>query len=334
MGAVIIAEAGVNHNGNIEIAMRMIDAAKEAGADYIKFQTFIPKELVAKNAKKAEYQKKTTDSAETQQEMLERLALTFDAFKELKEYCKQKEIGFLSTPFDFASIEFLQGLDMDFWKVPSGEMTNLPYLKRLAETGKPMVLSTGMCTLQEVSDVVGILQSEGLKKEDITILQCNTEYPTPYEDVNLRAMLKMKEAFGVAVGYSDHTKGIEIPLAAVALGATVIEKHFTLDCEMEGPDHKASLEPEELKKMITSIRHIEQAMGTGEKIPSQSERKNMSIARKSIVAKKAILKGERFTEENLALKRPGTGITPMRWEEIIGKTADRDYREDDQIEES
>lgn len=334
MGAVIIAEAGVNHNGNIEIAMRMIDAAKEAGADYIKFQTFIPKELVAKNAKKAEYQKKTTDSAETQQEMLERLALTFDAFKELKEYCKQKEIGFLSTPFDFASIEFLQGLDMDFWKVPSGEMTNLPYLKRLAETGKPMVLSTGMCTLQEVSDVVGILQSEGLKKEDITILQCNTEYPTPYEDVNLRAMLKMKEAFGVAVGYSDHTKGIEIPLAAVALGATVIEKHFTLDCEMEGPDHKASLEPEELKKMITSIRHIEQAMGTGEKIPSQSERKNMSIARKSIVAKKAILKGERFTEENLALKRPGTGITPMRWEEIVGKTADRDYREDDQIEES
>lgn len=330
----IIAEAGVNHNGNIETAMKMIDAAKEAGADYIKFQTFIPKELVAKNAKKAEYQKKTTDSAETQQEMLERLALTFDAFKELKEYCKQKEIGFLSTPFDFASIEFLQGLDMDFWKVPSGEMTNLPYLKRLAETGKPMVLSTGMCTLQEVSDVVGILQSEGLKKEDITILQCNTEYPTPYEDVNLRAMLKMKEAFGVAVGYSDHTKGIEIPLAAVALGATVIEKHFTLDCEMEGPDHKASLEPEELKKMITSIRHIEQAMGTGEKIPSQSERKNMSIARKSIVAKKAILKGERFTEENLALKRPGTGITPMRWEEIVGKTADRDYREDDQIEES
>lgn len=330
----IIAEAGVNHNGNIETAMKMIDAAKEAGADYIKFQTFIPKELVAKDAKKAEYQKKTTDSAETQQEMLERLALTFDDFKELKEYCKQKGIGFLSTPFDFASIEFLQGLDMDFWKVPSGEMTNLPYLKRLAETGKPMVLSTGMCTLLEVSDVVDILQSAGMKKEDITILQCNTEYPTPYEDVNLRAMLKMKEAFGVAVGYSDHTKGIEIPLAAVALGATVIEKHFTLDCEMEGPDHKASLEPEELKKMITSIHHIEQAMGTGEKIPSQSERKNMTIARKSIVAKKAILKGERFTEENLALKRPGTGITPMRWEEIIGKTADRDYREDEQIKES
>lgn len=334
MGAVIIAEAGVNHNGNIKTAMKMIDAAKEAGADYIKFQTFIPKELVAKNAKKAEYQKKTTDSAETQQEMLARLALAFDDFKELKEYCKQKGIGFLSTPFDFASIEFLQGLDMDFWKVPSGEMTNLPYLKRLAETGKPMVLSTGMCTLLEVSDVVDILQSAGMKKEDITILQCNTEYPTPYEDVNLRAMLKMKEALGVAVGYSDHTKGIEIPLAAVALGATVIEKHFTLDCEMEGPDHKASLEPEELKKMITSIRHIEQAMGTGEKIPSQSERKNMTIARKSIVAKKAILKGERFTEENLALKRPGTGITPMRWEEIIGKTADRDYREDEQIKES
>lgn len=334
MGAVIIAEAGVNHNGNIETAMKMIDAAKEVGADYIKFQTFIPKELVAKDAKKAEYQKKTTDSTETQQKMLERLALTFDDFKELKGYCKQKGIGFLSTPFDFASIEFLKGMDMDFWKVPSGEMTNLPYLKRLAETGKPMVLSTGMCTLREVSDVVGILQSEGMKKEDITLLQCNTEYPTPYEDVNLRAMLKMKEAFGVAVGYSDHTKGIEIPLAAVALGATVIEKHFTLDCEMEGPDHKASLEPEELKKMITSIRHIEQAMGTGEKIPSQSERKNMTIARKSIVAKKAILKGERFTEENLALKRPGTGISPMRWEEILGKTADRDYREDDQIEES
>lgn len=334
MSVTIIAEAGVNHNGSIELAKKMIDAAKDAGADYIKFQTFVPKELVSKGAQKADYQKETTGTEETQQEMLEKLALTFDDFKDLKNYCEAIGIGFLSTPFDFESIEFLQGLDLDFWKIPSGEITNLPYLKKLAKTGKMMVLSTGMCTLQEVSDAVRILYSEGVKREDIILLQCNTEYPTPYKDVNLNAMLKMKEAFEVAVGYSDHTKGIEIPLAATALGAVVIEKHFTLDCTMEGPDHKASLEPQELKEMIRAIRHIEEAMGNGEKIPSSSEEKNRSVVRKSIVAKTAILQGEIFTEENLTVKRPGTGISPMKWEAFIGRTADRDYEEDEQIRSS
>lgn len=334
MSVTIIAEAGVNHNGDMELAKKMIDAAKDAGADYIKFQTFVPKELVSKGAQKADYQKETTGTEETQQEMLEKLALTFDDFKDLKIYCEATGIGFLSTPFDFESIEFLQGLDLDFWKIPSGEITNLPYLKKLAGTGKVMVLSTGMCTLQEVSDAVRILQSEGVRGEDIILLQCNTEYPTPYKDVNLNAMLKMKEAFEVEVGYSDHTKGIEIPLAAAALGAVVIEKHFTLDCTMEGPDHKASLEPQELKEMIRAIRHIEEAMGNGEKIPSPSEKKNRSVVRKSIVAKKAILQGDIFTEENLTVKRPGTGISPMKWEEFIGRTADRDYEEDEQIRSS
>lgn len=332
MSVMVIAEAGVNHNGSLALAKKMIDAAKDAGADYIKFQTFIPKELVAKDAQKAEYQKKTTGTGESQQEMLEKLALTFEDFKELKEYCKEVGVGFLSTPFDFESIEFLKGLDLDFWKIPSGEVTNLPYLKRLAATGKPIVLSTGMCTLQEVGAAVRILETEGVKRQDITLLQCNTEYPTPYKDVNLLAMLKMQEAFNVSVGYSDHTKGIEIPLAATALGAAVIEKHFTLDRQMEGPDHKASLEPQELKSMISSIRHIEQAMGDGEKRPSESEKKNIPVARKSIVAKTWIREGEVFTEENLTLKRPGTGISPMKWEEIIGRKADRDYQEDEQIE--
>lgn len=332
MSVMVIAEAGVNHNGSLALAKKMIEAAKDAGADYIKFQTFIPKELVAKDAQKAEYQKETTGTGESQQEMLEKLALTFEDFKELKEYCKEVGVGFLSTPFDFESIEFLKGLDLDFWKIPSGEVTNLPYLKRLAATGKPIVLSTGMCTLQEVGAAVRILETEGVKRQDITLLQCNTEYPTPYEDVNLLAMLKMQEAFNVSVGYSDHTKGIEIPLAATALGAAVIEKHFTLDRQMEGPDHKASLEPQELKSMISSIRHIEQAMGDGEKRPSESEKKNIPVARKSIVAKTWIREGEVFTEENLTLKRPGTGISPMKWEEIIGRKADRDYQEDEQIE--
>lgn len=331
MRVMIIAEAGVNHNGSLALAKKMVDAAKDAGADYIKFQTFIPRELVAKDAKKAEYQKETTGTGESQQEMLEKLALTFDNFKELKAYCKETGIGFLSTPFDFESIDFLKGLDLDFWKIPSGEVTNLPYLRRLAVTGKPIVLSTGMCSLQEVGEAVRVLEAEGVDRQDITLLQCNTEYPTPYGDVNLRAMLKMQESFGVAVGYSDHTKGIEIPLAATALGAAVIEKHFTLDRQMEGPDHRASLEPQELKTMIRSIRHIEQAMGDGEKKPSPSEKGNVSVVRKSIVAKTTIRKGEIFTEENLTVKRPGTGISPMKWEEIIGREAERDYKEDEQI---
>lgn len=331
MGAMIIAEAGVNHNGDILLAKKMIEAAKEAGADYIKFQTFIPQDMVASNAQKADYQKESTAAEESQQDMLKKLALTFDEFKELKEYCEDTGIGFLSTPFDFKSIEFLQGLDLDFWKVPSGEITNLPYLKKLAKTGKPMVLSTGMCTLQEVSDALKILYEEGISKENITLLQCNTEYPTPYKDVNLKAMKKMSEAFEVKTGYSDHTKGIEIPLAAVAMGAAVIEKHFTLDRRMEGPDHKASLEPQELKDMITGIRHIEEAMGNGEKKPTESEKKNIAVARKSIVADEIIQKGELFTEGNLTVKRPGDGISPMKWYDVIGKTADRNYEKDEKI---
>lgn len=331
MGAMIIAEAGVNHNGDILLAKKMIEAAKEAGADYIKFQTFIPQDMVAGNAQKADYQKESTAAEESQQDMLKKLALTFDEFKELKEYCEDTGIGFLSTPFDFKSIEFLQGLDLDFWKVPSGEITNLPYLKKLAKTGKPMVLSTGMCTLQEVSDALKILYEEGISKEDITLLQCNTEYPTPYKDVNLKAMKKMSEAFEVKTGYSDHTKGIEIPLAAVAMGAVVIEKHFTLDRGMEGPDHKASLEPQELKDMITGIRHIEEAMGNGEKKPTESEKKNIAVARKSIVADEIIQKGELFTEDKLTVKRPGDGISPMKWYDVIGKTADRNYEKDEKI---
>ena len=333
MRTIVIAEAGVNHNGEKELAKRMIDAAKEAGADYVKFQTFVPKALVVKDAEKADYQKQTTGEAESQQKMLEKLALTFTDFVELKEYCEKAGIGFLSTPFDFESIAFLQELDLDFWKIPSGEIVNLPYLRRLARTGKPIVLSTGMCTMREVRDAVEVLQSEGLRREDITLLQCNTEYPTPYEDVNLNAMITMRDTFGVKAGYSDHTKGIEISLAAAALGAAVIEKHFTLSREMEGPDHKASLEPDELRELVLSIRHIELAMGTGKKEPSVSEKKNISIVRKSIVAKTAITKGDIFTEENLTVKRPGTGISPMKWDEIIGRTADRNYEEDEQIEQ-
>ena len=331
MGAMIIAEAGVNHNGDILLAKKMIEAAKEAGADYIKFQTFIPQDMVAGNAKKADYQKESTAAEESQQDMLKKLALTFDEFKELKEYCEDTGIGFLSTPFDFKSIEFLQGLDLDFWKVPSGEITNLPYLKKLAKTGKPMVLSTGMCTLQEVSDALKILYEEGISKENITLLQCNTEYPTPYKDVNLKAMKKMSEAFEVKTGYSDHTKGIEVPIAAVALGATVIEKHFTLDRNMEGPDHKASLEPDELKAMVSAIRNIEQALGSGHKTISESERKNIEIARKSIVAACPIKAGELLTEDNLTVKRPGNGISPMCWNKVLGTIATKDFEEEEVI---
>lgn len=334
MRTIVIAEAGVNHNGKKELAKKMIDAAKEAGADYVKFQTFIPGALVSKGAGKAEYQKQTTGEEESQQEMLEKLALNFTDFIELKEYCEKIGIGFLSTPFDFESIAFLQDLDLDFWKIPSGEIVNLPYLRRLARTGKPIVLSTGMCIMQEVREALEVLQSEGLRREEITLLQCNTEYPTPYEDVNLRAMQTMKETFGVKVGYSDHTKGIEISLAAAALGAVVIEKHFTLSREMEGPDHKASLEPDELKELVSAIRHIEQAMGDGVKQPSASEKKNLSVVRKSIVAKRTIQKGEVFTEENLTVKRPGTGISSMEWDKVIGKAADKEYGEDEQISDT
>ena len=329
MSVYIIAEAGVNHNGSFELACRLADAAKEAGADCVKYQTFKSENLVSKDAQKAEYQKKTTGDS-SQQDMLKKLELSYDSFVRLKEYCNKIGICFLSTPFDFESIDFLKSLDMPFWKIPSGEVTTYPYLVALAKTGKPVVMSTGMCEMNEIADAIKVLKDNGTK--DIKLLHCNTEYPTPFEDVNLTAMKTMREAFGVEVGYSDHTKGIEVPIAAVALGATIIEKHFTLDRNMEGPDHKASLEPQELKQMVCSIRNIEKAIGTGDKTPSASEKKNITIARKSIVAKKEIKAGEVFTVENITVKRPGTGISPMRWNEVLGTKAVRDFNEDEKIE--
>lgn len=328
MGVFVIAEAGVNHNGSFEIACKLIEMAKEAGADCIKFQTFKTKELVSNQAQKADYQKGTTGNG-SQQEMLKRLELSFDTFIALKEYCDKIGICFLSTPFDFESIRFLSTIEMPFWKIPSGEVTNMPYLIAIAKTGKPVVMSTGMCNMSDISASVQVLKNNGTN--DIKLLHCNTDYPTPFEDVNLRAILTMKEAFGLDVGYSDHTKGIEIPIAAVALGATVIEKHFTLDKNMNGPDHKASIEPHELKQMVSSIRNIEKALGSGVKAPSPSEKKNIAAARKSIVAKKTIAKGDVFTEDNITVKRPGTGISPMKWFDIIGKTSLYDFREDELI---
>lgn len=325
----IIAEAGVNHNGKVDLAMQLVDKAVEAGADCVKFQTFITENEMVKNAEKAEYQKNATGDSETEFEMVKKLELSFDEFRQLKAYCEQKNILFMSTPFDLDSIDFLESLDIFCWKIPSGEITNLPYLTRIAKTKRDIIMSTGMCELDEVRQAVKILKENGAGK--ITLLHCNTEYPTPYEDANLRAMDTLHKEFQLEIGYSDHTLGIEVPIAAAALGASVIEKHFTLDRNMEGPDHKASLEPHELKQMISSIRNIEKALGDGEKRPSNSESKNISVARKSIVAKKAIKKGEQFTEENLAVKRPGTGINPMRWNEIVGLYANKDYAEDEQI---
>lgn len=325
----IIAEAGVNHNGKVDLALQLVDKAVEAGADCVKFQTFITENEMVRDAEKAEYQKDSTGDTETEFEMVKKLELSFEEFRQIKAYCEQKNILFLSTPFDLDSIDFLESLDIFCWKIPSGEITNLPYLKRIAETKRDIIMSTGMCELDEIRQAVRILKENGAGK--ITLLHCNTEYPTPYEDVNLQAMDTLHKEFQLEIGYSDHTPGIEVPIAAVARGATVIEKHFTLDRNMEGPDHKASLEPHELNKMIISIRNIEKALGDGEKKPSNSERKNISVARKSIVAKKAIRKGEQFTEENLAVKRPGTGINPMRWNEIVGLYAKKDYVEDEQI---
>ena len=329
MNVVIIAEAGVNHNGSVKLAKQMIEEAARAGADYIKFQTFKPEKLVSKYAQKADYQKKTTGNNESQLQMLEKLALSYDDFVELKRYCEQSGIGFLSTPFDEDSIRFLDSLDMDFWKIPSGEITNYPYLVQIAQTGRDIVLSTGMCEMDEIADAMKVLEESGAG--NISLLHCNTEYPTPYEDVNLLAMKQMRTAFKKQVGYSDHTVGIEVPIAAVALGAEIIEKHFTLDKNMEGPDHKASLEPLELSQMICSIRHIEKSLGDGNKKRTASEQHNIAAARKSIVAKCAILKGDIFTEANLTVKRPGNGISPMRWKELIGTRAERDYLEDELI---
>ena len=328
MGVYIIAEAGVNHNGSFELACKLVDAAKSAGVDCIKFQTFKSNNLVSHNAQKAEYQKDNTGEG-SQVDMLKKLELSYDDFLKLKEYCDQVGICFLSTPFDLDSIEFLDSVDMPFWKIPSGEITNYPYLVALARTGKPVVMSTGMCEMGEIEAAIKVLRQNGTNS--IKLLHCNTEYPTPFEDVNLKAMQTMRDTFGLEVGYSDHTKGIEIPIAAVALGATVIEKHFTLDRNMEGPDHKASLEPDELSKMVSSIRHIEMALGNGDKTPSDSEKKNIAVARKSIVAKTSIKVGEILTESNITVKRPGSGISPMKWLEVLGTKAVRDFEEDELI---
>jgi len=330
---LIIAEAGVNHNGSLEIAKRLVDEASSAGVDIIKFQTFKAEKLVSKAAKQAEYQKKNIGNGEeTQYAMLKKLELSNEQHEELITYCNLKNIRFFSTAFDMDSIDYLHSLNLGLWKIPSGEITNYPYLKKIASYKEPIILSTGMCELTDIENAINVLVTNGVSKDTITVLHCNTEYPTPMKDVNLKAMLEIKEKFGVKIGYSDHTEGIEVPIAAVALGATVIEKHFTLDKNMEGPDHKASLEPSELKAMVKSIRNIEQALGTGHKTISESERKNIEIARKSIVAAKDIKEGEIFTEENLTVKRPGNGISPMEWENIIGKVAKRDFQEEELIE--
>ena len=329
----IIAEAGVNHNGNLEMALRLVDVACAAGADAVKFQTFKADNIIAVNAPKADYQKDATGPDESQLEMVKKLELDEAAHTRLHHYCQDKDIPFLSTPFDLESIDLLTRLGLEIFKIPSGEITNLPYLRKLGALKKRLILSTGMADLSEIKDALDVLVDAGSRMEDITVLHCNTEYPTPFEDVNLRAMLTIRSAFpGISVGYSDHTLGIEAPIAAVAMGATVIEKHFTLDRNLPGPDHRASLEPDELAAMISAIRNIEKALGTGIKKPSPSESRNIPVARKSIVAAAPIKKGETFTEMNITVKRPGTGITPMRWDEIIGRKAAKPYRKDELIE--
>jgi N,N'-diacetyllegionaminate synthase len=328
----IIAEAGVNHNGSLELAKKMIDVAVDAKVDAVKFQTFKAEKVVNRYAPKAEYQKKTTTADESQLEMVKKLELDEIAHEELLAYCRSRNMQFLSTPFDLESIDLLNKLGLKILKIPSGEITNLPYLRKIGALKKEIILSAGMANLAEIEAALDVLTSAGTKLKDITVLHCNTEYPTPMQDVNLKAMQTIKFAFpGIHVGYSDHTEGIEVSIAAVAMGATIIEKHFTLDRNMEGPDHKVSLEPDELTAMVKAIRNIEKAIGNGIKKPSPSELKNKPIARKSIVAAKNIQKGESFTEENLTIKRPGTGISPMRWDEVIGQVAQKGYEEDELI---
>ena len=331
MSVFIIAEAGINHNGLIKNAYKLVDAAVEAGVDAVKFQTFKAKNLVTKNANKANYQKQTTSKSETQFEMINKLELDIDAHKKIIKYCKSKDIMFLSSPFDHGSIDLLNELGLEIIKIPSGEITNLPYLRHIGSLSKQLILSTGMSTIQEVGDALSILIGSGTKKENITILHANTMYPTPMEDVNLNAMQTIQREFDIAVGYSDHTLGIEVDIAAVTMGASIIEKHFTLDKNMKGPDHQASLEPEELKAMVVAIKNTEKALGDGFKIPSNSEKSNMINARKSIVANQTIKKGDILTEENIVVKRPGSGISPMNWDEVIGSTAKKDYLIDEII---
>jgi len=327
----IIAEAGVNHNGRLDLAFKLVETAVEAGADAVKFQTFKAEKFISRYAEKAEYQKQTTEAEETHLEMVRRLELDRNAHEELIQLCRSKGIEFLSTPFDHESIDLLVSLGLERIKVPSGEITNLPYLRKVGSMAKEVIVSTGMTTLEEIRSTLRVLADAGTPKERITVLHCNTEYPTPFEDVNLKAMLTIRDELGVKVGYSDHTLGIEVPVAAVAMGAAVIEKHFTLDKNLPGPDHKASLMPDELKAMVRSIRNVEKALGDGVKRPSPSELKNKAVARKSIVAAKNIKKGEVFTKEKLTVKRPGTGISPMRWDEVLGQRARKDYQQDELI---
>jgi len=328
---LIIAEAGVNYNGSLELACKMVDRAKEAGADIVKFQTGIPEKVMSRFAPKAEYQKRTTGEKDNQLIMVRKLMLKFEDFIPLKAYCEKQKIKFLSTPFDLTSVDFLDSIHCDIWKIPSGEITNLPYLIKIAKTNRPIILSTGMSFLSEVRDAIQVLRENGCSSK-ISLLHCTTEYPAPFSDVNLNAIKTLHQEFGLEVGYSDHTPGIEVPIAAVAMGATIIEKHFTLDRNMEGPDHKASLEPDELAAMVRAIRNVEVALGTGIKEPSQSEKKNIVIARKSIIAARNIKKGETLTEENLTVKRPGSGVSPMKWFDVIGTKAVRDFEEDELIE--
>ena len=330
---IIIAEAGVNHNGDINLAKRLVEAAAEAGADYVKFQTFKAEKLVVKNAGKADYQRANMpkEADESQLSMLKKLELSEEDHGELIDYCRKKNIKFLSTAFDEESVELLKNLGVKLGKVPSGEITNLPYLELLARSFEQIILSTGMADLKEVENALEVLTKAGADKEKITVLHCTTEYPTPFADVNLRAMRTIREKCDVKIGYSDHTLGIEIPIAAVALGASVIEKHFTLDRTMEGPDHKASLEPQELAEMVRSIRNVETGLGDKTKQPSDSEKKNIEVARRSIVAARAIKKGEVFSAESLTAKRPGTGLSPMLWHKIIGQIAERDFEADEMI---
>jgi N,N'-diacetyllegionaminate synthase len=329
---LIIAEAGVNHNGDIGLARQLIDAAAQAGADLVKFQTFSADRQVTRTAKKADYQTQTTDSDESQHEMLRRLELTADMHRELIAHCAARNIGFFSTGFDIESVDLLLSLGQDHFKIPSGEITNLPYMRHIGQLGKTVILSTGMATLGEIEAALNVLEQAGTARAQITILHCTTEYPTPMNEVNLRAMQSIHTAFGVAVGYSDHTSGIEVPIAAVAMGATVIEKHFTLDRNLPGPDHKASLEPEELKAMVKAIRNIELALGDGIKRLTPSEARNKPVARKSLVASQVIKAGEAFSAQNITTKRPGTGVSPMRWDDVIGRASSRDFVADELIE--
>lgn len=332
MKTLIIAEAGVNHNGNISIAKKMVDVAVEAGADFVKFQSFKAEKFVSIHAGKADYQKKTTNNRESQLQMIRKLELDKESHKTLIDYCKIKGIKFISSPFDLESIDLLYELGVELYKIGSGEITNYPFLKKIASKKLPVILSTGMSNLSDIEQALFVLTDNGIKREQITLLHANTEYPTPYEDVNLLAMTTIKNAFKTKIGYSDHTLGIEVPIAAVAMGATVIEKHFTLNRAMNGPDHKASLEPNELKTMVKAIRNIEKVLGTGIKKPSKSEIKNMAIARKSLVASKKINRGEVLTEENVTSKRPGIGLSPMLWNDVIGRKAIKDFNIDDLIE--